>query len=214
MIAVESYRQAIRNNKLLKTIVIALSIVIITLVVAIILMFPLKKTEYVLYEFSSSGQTFYRIEDASKVTNRSLKLLRMIARNYINKRETIDRLTELERFKTIKELSSAKVFDDFELSYTKVNKAIGDKGKRRIVIELDNPFNNNWNSRVHIVDFATIDEIDNKKIKQYWKAVISYRFNEQKIRVDDLVQNPLGVEVIDYSITKRNSFNKLEDVYE
>jgi hypothetical protein len=35
-------------------------------------------------------------------------------------------------------------------------------------------------------------------VTNYWKAVIGYKFNRQKIRVDDIIQNPLGIEIIDY----------------
>jgi type IV secretory pathway component VirB8 len=41
-------------------------------------------------------------------------------------------------------------------------------------------------------------------VTNYWKAVIGYKFNRQKIRVDDIIQNPLGIEIIDYEIIKRN----------
>jgi type IV secretory pathway component VirB8 len=36
-------------------------------------------------------------------------------------------------------------------------------------------------------------------VTNYWKAVIGYKFNRQKIRVDDIIQNPLGIEIIDPS---------------
>lgn len=58
MIAIESYRQAVENNRLLQKIVVVLVALCIALSLAIATLFPLKQTEYKLYEFSSSGQTF------------------------------------------------------------------------------------------------------------------------------------------------------------
>jgi type IV secretory pathway component VirB8 len=66
MIALESYRQAVENNRLLQKVVIALIVLCVALSLAIATLFPLKETKYKLYEFSSSGQTFRLIDDASR----------------------------------------------------------------------------------------------------------------------------------------------------
>lgn len=211
MIAIESYRQAIRNNRLLSKLLIAMLIVVIALVSAIVIILPLKTTEYLFYEFSDSGKTFYRIGSADKLVDRKNALIRFAARRYIYKRETIDRLTEQDRFIEVQQMSNNQVFEDFKTSYNLVSGGIGDGGKRVITIELDNAFNNDFASNVHIVEFETEDRsATGEVVKKYWKAVIGYQFNEQKLRLDDLVQNPLGFEVTSYTINKRNPLNKVK----
>jgi type IV secretory pathway component VirB8 len=96
-------------------------------------------------------------------------------------------------------------FEKFKQHYKKIDKELGDTGTRKITIELDNAFNNDWDKNIHIVEFSTEDTSETGQVvTNYWKAVIGYKFNRQKIRVDDIIQNPLGIEIIDYEIIKRN----------
>ena len=203
-IAVESYRQAIRNNRLLVKVVMALAVLSLLLGLSIAVLLPLKSTEYQLYEFSASGQTFYRIGSADDLAVRRPALIRMAARQYVSYRERIDRLTEESRFASVLAMSSDEVAAEAQASYTAVNEALAG-GTRQIVIELDYFLNNNPAYQIHHVEFKTIDrDQSGESTSHYWQAVLGYRFNEQQVRLDDLVQNPLGFEVVSYAITKRN----------
>ena len=206
---VESYRQAIRNNKVMRIIAVVQSVAIVALVVLVATLFPLKTTEVKLYEFSSSGQTFYRIDDAQKLMSRKTALIRFAMREYVVDKESVNHLTETDRFKRVTNMSNAKVFDEFKNRYRATEKSFENK-KRKITIELDTPFANDWSQQVHIIDFSTTDtDASNADYKTYWQATVSYTFNEQKIKLDDLIHNPLGLEVVSYSINKRNSINDL-----
>jgi hypothetical protein len=44
-----------------------------------------------------------------------------------------------------------------EQHYKKIDKELGDTGTRKITIELDNAFNNDWDKNIHIVEFSTED---------------------------------------------------------
>ncbi|CAC9471867.1 hypothetical protein BSPLISOX_2849 [uncultured Gammaproteobacteria bacterium] len=205
MIALESYRQAVENNRLLQKVVIALIVLCVALSLAIATLFPLKETKYKLYEFSSSGQTFRLIDDASTLVKRTPILIKFLARQYVSYRETIDRKTEYDRFRIVQTESLNTVYEKFKQHYKKIDKELGDTGTRKITIELDNAFNNDWDKNIHIVEFSTEDTSETGQVvTNYWKAVIGYKFNRQKIRVDDIIQNPLGIEIIDYEIIKRN----------
>lgn len=209
MISIESYRQAIRNNALLVRVVIALSLLATALSVSLVLLFPLKTIEYVMYEFSSSGQTFYRIDSAQKLINRKTALIRHAMREYVTDKESVNHLTEAHRFVRVANMSTIQVFETFKRRYQSSAKSFEDK-KRKITIELDTPFANDWAQQVHIVDFSAVDSDQHgNTIKSYWQTTISYTFNKQKVRLEDLIHNPLGLEVISYSINKRNSINEL-----
>lgn len=209
MIAVESYRQAIRNNAILSKVVVALSVVVVVLAIAFTFLFPLKTVEYVMYEFRSSGQTFYRIDNAQKLISRKSALIRYALREYVVNKEAINHKTETDRFVRTSNMSTIQVFNQFKQRYQESQIFFKDK-KRSITIELDTPFANSWEQQVHIIDFSTVDE-DNKgnKVRKYWQVTMSYIFNQQKVRLDDLVHNPLGLEVVSYSINKRKSINEL-----
>jgi type IV secretory pathway component VirB8 len=62
---------------------------LVALSLAIATLFPLKETKYKLYEFSSSGQTFRLIDDASTLVKRTPILIKFLARQYVSYRETI-----------------------------------------------------------------------------------------------------------------------------
>lgn len=212
MIAVESYRQAIRNNAILVKVVIALSALSCSLGISFALLFPLKTTEYLLYEFSASGQTFYRIENAKDLISRKSALIRYAMREYVVDKESVNHLTESDKFIKVQNMSTNDVFAKFKQRYIDTTAKFFQKSKRKITIELDTPFAGNFNQQVHIVDFSATDtdEADVKTIT-YWQATIAYTFNEQKIRLDDLVHNPLGLEIFNYSINKRNAINELHN---
>ncbi len=202
MIAIESYRQAIRNNRILVKIIAILAILILVLTIALALLFPLKKTEYVLYEFSPYGISYKKIASSEDVIERSEILVGAFMRNYVFNREVIDNLTEADRFLKIAEQSSTEVFEQFKELYNKIKLNLGEKGTRKIEIKIDYPFNNDYNAFVYVVEFMVINIKNNKEVKQHYKAIIGYELNEQKIRLDNFTQNPLGVDVVSYSIYK------------
>lgn len=203
-IPLASYRQAITVNELLKKVVIGLTVLSIVLAVVLGSLFPLKEVRYKLYEFSSSGQSFKRIDDANGLVKRESALIGFLMRQYVHSRETIDRQTQMHRTRLVHQHSSEQVYDKFKDRYKKLDTQLGEAGKRIITIELDNPFNNDWDRKIHEVEFSTKDSSEKGQvIVRKWKAVIGYRFNRQKIRIDDLIQNPLGIEITDYETIAR-----------
>lgn len=204
LIPLASYRQAITVNELLKKVVVGLMILSTVLAIVIGSLFPLKEVKYKLYEFSSSGQSFKQIEDANGLVKRTPALIQFLMRQYVSSRETIDRKTQMQRTRLVHQESSVSAYNKFKQRYKKVDQQLGDTGTRIITIELDNPFNNDWDKQIHEVEFSTKDTSEKGQvIVRQWKAVIGYRFNKQKLRIDHLIQNPLGVEITDYETIAR-----------
>jgi type IV secretory pathway component VirB8 len=204
LIPLASYRQAITVNELLKKVVVGLMILSTVLAIVIGSLFPLKEVKYKLYEFSSSGQSFKQIEDANGLVKRTPALIQFLMRQYVSSRETIDRKTQMQRTRLVHQESSVSAYNKFKQRYKKVDQQLGDTGTRIITIELDNPFNNDWDKQIHEVEFSTKDTSEKGQvIVRQWKAVIGYRFNKQKLRIDNLIQNPLGVEITDYETIAR-----------
>ncbi len=142
--------------------------------------------------------------------SRKTALIRFAIREYVLDKETIDHLTEQDRFVRVANMSSDKVFDDFKKRYASSAKVFKNK-KRKITVELDTPYANDFNQQVHTVDIKSIatDEQGNEVVS-YQQAMVSYKFNQQKAKLDDLIHNPLGIEIISYSINKRNPINDLQ----
>jgi type IV secretory pathway component VirB8 len=204
LIPLASYRQAITVNELLKKVVVGLMILSTVLAIVIGSLFPLKEVKYKLYEFSSSGQSFKQIDDANGLVKRTPALIQFLMRQYVSSRETIDRKTQMQRTRLVHQESSVSAYNKFKQRYKKVDQQLGDTGTRIITIELDNPFNNDWDKQIHEVEFSTKDTSEKGQvIVRQWKAVIGYRFNKQKLRIDHLIQNPLGVEITDYETIAR-----------
>ena len=209
MIAVESYRQAIRNNQLLTKLLIGAGVIIIALAIALSFAFPLKTTQYILYEFSQSGQTVHRVGDSKGLVSRKVYLLRQAMREYIKDKESIDALTEKQRFARVQNMSTTQVFNNFKTRTLKTYQLFANK-IRKITIVLDTPFANNYSLGVHVVDFIVEDSNKDGSNKRttYWSANIGYSFEQQKIKVDDLIHNFLGISINSYTINQRKTLNE------
>lgn len=175
------------------------SIIIALLVLAIIIMLPLKQNVPYLVFFSNAESNFVRVEQANLNIRAEEALLKSILVSYVQKRETINHIDDEHRFEDVREQSSRKVWDTF----------------RRIVTQDDSMYSNKELTReVHIVnlsvlskevanvDFITIvQDAKNKSLKRY-RATLKYDFVEQSINFTSVPRNPTGFVVQEYALTE------------
>ena len=197
-----AYRQAIDNNRLLSKIVIGLFSTVVLLCIVIATAFPLKEKEYLIYEFSSDANTFARIGKANSTLTANTALAQTLLRAYVKNREEINHTNDQERFASVLSMSGAKVARQFKLLLETINYA--DDRNRSITINSDNPVGG-FKSRIHQVHFTTVDTNQNNKngITKKWTATIKYTFQSQKVRVDKIHFNPVGIQITAYAISER-----------
>ena len=95
-------------------VIIALTIVSISLSVAIALLTPLKETKPVLLKFSDGDSRFVTIDDTSLNVRNNEELLKSILAGYVKNRELINRIDDAERYNEIRTQSSRQVWEAFE----------------------------------------------------------------------------------------------------
>ena len=168
-------------------VIIALTIVSISLSVAIALLTPLKETKPVLLKFSDGDSRFVTIDDTSL--------------NVRNNEELINRIDDAERYNEIRTQSSRQVWEAFENLVSDPNSIYTTKNYYRDIKIL--------NVAILSKDVATIDfqaEITNPtrtevSYKKY-RSAIEYDFRNQTSNYADTMKNPTGFIVNKYQVTQ------------
>lgn len=207
----------------LKVVIIALGLICIGLVAALVMLMPLKELVPVYVEFSSDKNTFVTVKSARQGTKEHRLLADIGLRAYVTMRETVDKVTEAERYECVNTMSSSRVREQFAKSYYRTPSKAEEKDpdfktpiskvdglKRDIRINSDIPINKQGRTLKHQVEFYTIDRIDEGEPKtKIWTALIEYRFTDRKVSLAQLkesagpygaVCNPLGLQIIDYTL--------------
>lgn len=182
---------------------------VISLVVSIILILPLKEKEYVYIEFSSSGNNFVRIARAEKPIKTNETLIRAVLRNYIINRETIDKITESQRYKKIFAMSTDDVWNEFKKIGNSKESLFHKAGVRRtIIVRRDSPISSN----IHQIEITTIDTQDNgnkiEKLESEWVVTIEYDFFAQDVSDEMMLFNPTGLFIKKYNMSERIKVKK------
>lgn len=198
------YRQATRNNVLLSRVIVALTALLIILVIAIISLFPLKETEWLVYEFSTSDNTFMRVAKAGDTITANDALTQMQIREYVMQRETINRVNEPERYAAVMAKSASRVANEFRTLYGGDKSPLQIDGfKRAVVINRDNKIGTG--SGLHQVEFTTTSTINGERpeVKE-WVASIAYSWRPQQVRADEVTFNPTGLIIEKYTLAPRS----------
>lgn len=196
------YRQATRNNVLLSRVVVALLVAVVAMAFGYAAILPLKTTEWLVYEFSSSNNTFVRVARAGDEITANEALTSMLLRKYVMDRETINRVDEQDRYASVMAQSASNVAATFKNIYGGENSPLNISGYlRAVVINRDSKLG----TGLHQVEFTTTDTTNGIKpdVRQ-WVASISYTWSAQKVRADDITFNPAGLVITQYSLAQRD----------
>ena len=194
-----------RNNRRLTLITITFAVVIVAQAVALVSLFPLKKVVPVYVEFKDGGSNFVVVQRAEGEISANQNLISMFLRSYVVSRETVDKITEKNRYQYVMSLSGEKVASNFRRLYG--DKSTGlyfqDGLKRAVHVVRDNPLGRG----IHQVEIETVDTNDAKagETRADWIVTIQYAFNDQRAKFDERLQNPMGIFIEEYSLTKRKT---------
>ena len=196
--------------RMMGVVVIIEAIAIVALVVVIAFMVPLKEKIPIFYEFKEPGQNFVRIDKAGKDLTTNGQLIRMFLRRYVMDRETVDKQTETSiRYPRVFAMSSNAVATNFKKVYGNPETGLFFKKgfKRSVHIQRDSYLD----TGLHQIEFETVDTLEGKPgqahnqmvKKTEWVSIITYDFLEQDVNFEDSLLNPLGLGIVEYTITKR-----------
>lgn len=204
-----SYQRALFVIKVLGGIVAALSFVIVGLCILIASLFPLKSTELVVYEFKDNTKNFVRVHAANQDLQANEPLLDRFMQEYVENRETVDRITESLRYRRVMAMNSDAENARFRANYgpSNPNAPIKQKGFNRTVdIQRTTRLARNY----YQIEFKTTDWWDAEEGKKQepevineWIATFEFRFEPQVASREEATFNPLGIFVNRYALSKR-----------
>lgn len=184
---------------------IIFALIIIVLVALLIIIMPLKEKQPYLVFFSEPATNFIRVEPANFNIRSDEALLKGIIAGYVKKRETINRVDDIERYEEVRLQSNSKVWNTFSALIAQSGSIYSTANIYRDIKII--------NSSVLSENVATVDFVANiiqegigeakKEFKRY-RATLKYDFTEQKINFDSLPQNPTGFIINEYALTEVN----------
>ncbi|MCQ2914927.1 MAG: VirB8/TrbF family protein [Alphaproteobacteria bacterium] len=185
----------------------------LVLIIAIMRLFPLQRTEPFLLSFQSSDKQFATIRRLPKDMSTEEVLSEALIRQYVMLRNTM--VADLEEMKTrwgedgpVRWMSSNKVFkifSDAKKDWLERIRIDGLTREVRIESVVRTPTPNIW-----FVDIMTKDMLpeSDQPETQSWRIIveIDYFYREKRIiTYSDRLQNPLGFTIVNYSIQSQLS---------
>ena len=207
--------QAVSNNRLLVIVIVFLCLVAVGLGGTIVALFPLKKTELIYVEFQHSTNSFMVVQRAEKSIRSNEALIAMFLRSYVSCRETVDKMTEPDRYAHVLAFSSPKVRDVFRAIYGDKDRGLYyQTGKKRAVHIINDSALGGGVHQVLIETTDTTDGVDRNKDgrvdekKTEWMITLRYGFYDQEVTKDPRnaggphLLNPMGMMIEEYAIKK------------
>lgn len=204
--AYRSYQQITRT---LLGVCITLGLICITLGVALVGILPLKEIRPMLIGISDESQQVVRIEPLKDNLKGINLLIEKLLMHYVKQRETIDGITESERFGEVANMTSTKLWNEFWNFMKSDNpksplKAFFDSYLRREVhvkrcLSLQATAKNTYR-----IEWTSIDRRHGEEVKrQDWITTLAITFEPQNVKVEDRYMNPLGLTVMHYTVSKK-----------
>lgn len=203
-----AYRTQMWANRVLGLVSAGLVTVVIAQAAVIYALFPLKQIEPMLLIGGSRDDQVWRVEPF-QVGARGWDLIaEKLVQDYVQKRETIDLQTEVERWQQVAWMSAEPVFAEFRKFMGRENpnspfeRAKKERLTRRInvrVVSMLNP--SQFQVEFERTDFRNGERIDRKEIV----ATLTVEFQEQNVRREDRYMNPTGLTVVAYGLAEKSS---------
>jgi type IV secretory pathway component VirB8 len=184
---------------------------VLLLVVTVMSLFPLRKTEIKYVEFSESGKHNFRIVPSPLEKKQSVLLIRQILREYVIKRISYTGNIHIDTpaVKQVAAMSSREVLGQFKEVYERIHIETTIE-RREVSIITDIPIGKN----AHQVQYRTIDYFDGQKYENHWVATIAYEFEKQIATEEDELLNPLGIVVTEFiEARKKLSDEDLNEIF-
>lgn len=182
-------------------IIIALSVVSVSLSIAIALLTPLKETKPVLLKFSEADSRFVTMSDTNLNVRSDEQLLKSILAGYVKNREMINRIDDIERYNEIRVQSSRQVWEAFQTLVADPHSIYTTKNYYRNIQILNVAI---LSQNVATIDFQaevtnpTRTEITYKK----YRSAVEYDFQNKDNTYADIMKNPTGFIVNKYQVTQ------------
>lgn len=177
--------------------------IIILLIILFAVLLPLKQEKPYLVFFSDAQTNFVKVEPANMDIRSDEALLKGIIAGYVLKRETINRIDDIQRYDEVRIQSKASVWNTFKTLVTQNNSIYSMKGIFREIRIINSSI---LSKNVATVDFTAtvINEATGEKSFKRYRATLNYDFTQQELNFKSLPKNPTGFIVNEYALTEVN----------
>ena len=193
-----------RNIKayMLYTIII-LAFIIVLLALAISFLTPLKETKPYLVMFSNAESNFVKIAEANLDIRSDIGLLKNILSRYVQNRESINRIDDIQRYELIRVQSDRSVWEAFQNLVKSKNSVYTTSNLYRAVKIINVAI---LSKNVATVDF-TIEQSNKQRTELRWfnyRATLNYDFVPNEDTYSSNLSNPTGFVVKEYALSNIN----------
>lgn len=202
------WERSIRNNKILTVALVFVSLVAIGLVVAICYMMPLKTVQTQVVEYRTGTNNFVTVHKANEKLRANEALVERELARYVIDRETVDKITESERYPRVYAMTTEAEAVRFRKLYGGEGALYHEEGFTRNVEILRT---SRLSPNVYQIEFRTHDtKIHPSKDEAQtntseWVATLKYGFKGQITEYDERLKNPLGIFIERYNLARRKS---------
>ena len=179
-------------------IIIIFAVIIVMLAVAIMFLAPFKEVKPYLVFFSEPSTNFVRVEQANFNVRADEALLKSILAGYVKKRETINRIDDIQRYEEIRIQSEKRVWDTFSKLVKNKDSIYTTRNLYRD-IEIINV--SVLSANIATIDFVAVIKKESEKNSKKYRATLEYDFQKMEMTYDSIPKNPTGFVVKQYSIT-------------
>ncbi len=203
------YRKEDFLIRILGVTVCFLMVVVVLLTITLFTLLPLQKIQPLFLSVASESKQVYFVEPLEKKTKAFRLVTESLIHQYIEARESIDLITEKERYGFVFYLSSPLVFNEFKEEYNEenkqspINKAKKYKLSRGVQIEFIS-FLNDEQLQVDFTLYEYKKQTGDIVSKANMRATIKIAYKTNKIQAREKYMNPLGLRVLDYSLATKN----------
>lgn len=177
--------------------------IIILLIILFTVLLPLKQEKPYLVFFSDAQTNFVKVEPANMDIRSDEALLKGIIAGYVLKRETINRIDDIQRYDEVRIQSKPSVWNTFKTLVAQNNSIYSMKGIFREIRIINSSI---LSKNVATVDFTAtvINEATGEKSFKRYRATLNYDFTQQELNFKSLPKNPTGFIVNEYALTEVN----------
>lgn len=179
-------------------IIIIFAVIIVMLAAAIMFLAPFKEVKPYLVFFSEPSTNFVRVEQANFNVRADEALLKSILAGYVKKRETINRIDDIQRYEEIRIQSEKRVWDTFSKLVKNKDSIYTTRNLYRD-IEIINV--SVLSANIATIDFVAVIKKESERNSKKYRATLEYDFQKMEMTYDSIPKNPTGFIVKQYSIT-------------
>ena len=190
------------------TIAFVVSVILnITLALCLLVLMPLKEVQPYLLALKDKGEQVIHIEPIAQNTKGLNKLIEGLCRQYVSLRETIDGVTDEDRWlKHLFFLSSEEIWQDFaslmnsDSPNTPLKKHKEAHATRSVFITVSSQVAEN----VYQVEWQSVTlHRGQEQERQRWVSTLEIDLQPNAVQAEHQFINPIGFTVTKYSVSKR-----------